>query len=634
MYFKFKKSEFKIYGLDNYRYKKRYFDNKYTLIFLGKFRTPIEEIENIILNFKNKNFDEKNLEQLFRKITGICTIIVLHENEIKIAASILHSCIRIFEDNENLIFTDNEFNNDKKLSDNNSYLKLFSHHSYFFHHGIYDDVKDFLFPGSLIKLNKNNKNNYEMSWYFDFEEFCSRDDHDNLADELAESYVSNFKYLDDNKKNFLSLSGGMDSALLLAAGLKHIDLNPVHIARGIYSDELATAQKVSKYFNKRLNVLYAYGKKNTVLNFKHNISDELESNFEFVKKNDSLFFPLHNGDIFLDSFLPEHSNLINGDGDPLLLTIDQHLPYPDRINDDFGYSAQKDKRHFYSIDFFKKNLEKKNFDDVFDIFSDFPTIDPYYYPIINSYVDQLSKLFDYRKRYLNDDKSINTISSSPIKNLNENQFNLFKDLRKKNAFLVLKKIMKSPYFDNKLKNRDPFVAQKLLKFFKFLGAAGKDIHQSSSLSKGNKLVEAIALNANIVIKQISTVIDDKLVNFSKWHSFKAFEKVTGKKFINFFHKPSLKDPNYVFRRLYSRIHSKLYSLPEHSDHYALINNKSLNDFIFRNKIEEKYQEFKSSHKYKDLLYEFPSKTDKLKLDDISSNFWKLNNIINIVARID
>ena len=42
----------------------------------------------------------------------------------------------------------------KKISNDNSFLKLFSHHSYFFHQGISNDVSDFLGPGSMITIKK------------------------------------------------------------------------------------------------------------------------------------------------------------------------------------------------------------------------------------------------------------------------------------------------------------------------------------------------------------------------------------------------------------------------------------------------------------------------------------------------
>ena len=38
------------------------------------------------------------------------------------------------------------------------------------------------------------------------------------------------------------------------------------------------------------------------------------------------------------------------------------------------------------------------------------------------------------------------------------------------------------------------------------------------------IVEFVAMNSSIALNQLSVVIDEKLVNFSKWHCFKVFEK--------------------------------------------------------------------------------------------------------------
>ena len=41
------------------------------------------------------------------------------------------------------------------------------------------------------------------------------------------------------------------------------------------------------------------------------------------------------------------------------------------------------------------------------------------------------------------------------------------------------------------------------------------------------IVEFVAMNSSIALNQLSVVIDEKLVNFSKWHCFKVFEKING-----------------------------------------------------------------------------------------------------------
>ena len=46
-----------------------------------------------------------------------------------------------------------------------------------------------------------------------------------------------------------------------------------------------------------------------------------------------------------------NDHIFTGTGDPLLLTINHFMVYSDRIKN-FGYSENKDKRFFYSLEFF------------------------------------------------------------------------------------------------------------------------------------------------------------------------------------------------------------------------------------------------------------------------------------------
>ena len=110
--------------------------------------------------------------------------------------------------------------------------------------------------------------------------------------------------------------------------------------------------------------------------------------------------------------------------------------------------------------------------------------------------------------------------------------------------------------------------------------------------------------------------------------------MNGVSYEKIYYRPSLKKINYVIKRLHSKLRSKLKNLPEHDDRYALLNNKSLELFLKNLKIEEKYNDFKSSHNHRKLMYEIPTKEEKLNLKNFESNFWKMNNIINIVSKLD
>lgn len=272
------------------RYTKKFFDNRYTLYFFGFFRTPISIIESNINSLATKNFTNKNLEKIFREINGICTIVIETNEKIKVCTSVYHSYLKIFKSKSGLVITDSEFNGSKKVSANNAYLKLLSHHSYFFHEGISDSVLDFIPQGSVVTFYKKNLNDYKFSWYLDFEKFCSRDDHGKIADELTEKYLSVFDYLETDKEYHFGLSGGLDSAVALSAAIsKKIKIKPFHVCRGMYDDELNVAEGVSKFLGTNLRKIYKYNKKITPLNNNDDITKNLEYNYNFIKK-DSIFF--------------------------------------------------------------------------------------------------------------------------------------------------------------------------------------------------------------------------------------------------------------------------------------------------------------------------------------------------------
>lgn len=617
------------YKFKNYKYKKNYFDNKYTLYFYGHFRTPINEINEIIIKFTNKKFDKKNIEKIFKKINGICTLVIQCEDEIKVCASIYHPHLKIFHSNKKIIVTEEEFYNVKKLSAENSFLKLFSHHSYFFHEGISSNVVDFISPGSYVAFNKNNLFDHKFSWYLDFEKFCSRDDHNKIALELAEHYSNVFENLDNKKKYFFGLSGGLDSAVAMSAALKKIDLQPFHIARGIYSDELGVAKGVSKFFNKKLNVIYNYDKKFTALDFSDNIKENLEFNYNFIKK-DSVFYPLFNS-TSKKNF--PNCHVFTGTGDPLLLTINHFMVYSDRIRKNFGYSDYKDQRYFYSIKFFQE-LKDKNLNDNFSFFKDFPNINSYYYPLLSSFVEQMSKQFNFREKYLAGNNKVDASKASPISDLNHEQRNLINELKKKRAIIIIKRVLKSDFFEKNLQYPNARTAQILLKFFHFLGQYGKENHQTCRLHDDRNLIEFTAMNSSIALSHLSVIIDDQLVNYCKWHLFKVFEHLNGIKYEDIYYRPSLKNLRFVFQRFHSKIRSKIKKLPEFNDNYALINNKSLEDFVKKNKIIEKFNDFKASHENKNLFYNYPDKSERMNINKLGSNFWKINNIINIVNKLE
>jgi hypothetical protein len=614
------------------RYIKKFFDNKYTLYFFGFFRTPISLIESNINCLTTKEFTNKNLEKIFKEINGICTIVIETNDKIQVCTSIYHAYLKIFKSKFGFVITDSEFNGTKKISSNSAYLKLLSHHSYFFHEGISDNVLDFIPQGGVVTFYKKNLNDYKFSWYLDFEKFCSRDDHDKIVDELTEKYLGVFDYLEKDKEYYFGLSGGLDSAVALSAAIKKkIKIKPFHVCRGMYDDELNVAEGVSKFLGSDLKKIYKYNKKITPLNDNDNITENLEYNYNFIKK-DSIFFFSHH---FISNKNFYNSHVFTGTGDPLLLTINHFMVYSDRIRKNFGYEDQKDKRYFYSLNFFKELENKINKSSYNTIFKNiFTSIDARYIPLFESFIDQLTKQFDFRSKYLGGNQKISSREASPIKNLNNEQCEIMKELKVNRATSIINKVIECSFFKDKLKKYDARSAQILLKFFHFLGQYGKENHQTSMMHDKTNIVEFVAMNTSIALSHLSVLIDERLVNYSKWHCFKVFEKINGKQYEEIYRRPSLMNPKFVLQRLHSKLRSKVTKIPENDDNFMFVNNKSLHEFIKKKGIIEKYNDYKSTHQFKDLLYEFPNRNDLLKLEDTTSNLWKINNIINLVNKIE
>ena len=97
--------------------------------------------------------------------------------------------------------------------------------------------------------------------------------------------------------------------------------------------------------------------------------------------------------------------------------------------------------------------------------------------------------------------------------MNYEQVGLFTNLRFSRAKSILKKILKSKFFEERLKNPDPIVAQALLKFFMFLGQYGKETHQTSRQHDSKGIVEFTAMNTGLALTELSTIIDENLSIF-------------------------------------------------------------------------------------------------------------------------
>ena len=465
MYLKINKNNFAV----NFSSKPRYsltLLNRYKIYFFGFFRTPFASIKENIENLNIKEFTNENVEKIFQKINGICTILIVDNQSIKVCLSIYHPFLKVFNSKDEYIVTDREFDESNKISNTKSFLKVFSHHGYFIHDGLSENVIDFVPPGGMIEFKKDEIKDYDFSWYLNFENFCSRDDHDKIVEDLTENYYGVFDGLDNKKKYYFGLSAGLDSAVALGAAVKKgLNITPFHKTRGMYSDELKATNGTSKFLGKDLTKIYKWGKKYTALGYSDDITDNLEFNYDYIKKDSTLFFSYD----FIEKKEFPDAHIFLGAGDPLLLTIHHFMVYSDRIRKNFGYDLNRDKRYFFSKDFFEnfknqKKLKLKN-EDVF--LKEFHNIDPRYIPLFQSFTDQLTKLYDYRSKFFGGDTSIKSKDASPIKDISYDQAKLLKDLKLKRSILLIKKILTSKFFSEKLRDFDARTSSNFTQIFSF-----------------------------------------------------------------------------------------------------------------------------------------------------------------------
>lgn len=278
----------KLVNIEGFRFKKYYF-NRYKAYFFGNFRTPLDVIEKIILS-DSKVFLDNKVFKLFKHIHGDMTLVISDDNEVKIFSSIYNSTLKIFKNENNFHITNNEFfEKKKKLSENLSFLKLFSHHSFFIPQGLSENCYDFMLPGSILTFRRNNIGHYDLSWYLKFEEFCSRDDHDQIVRDLSESFQDQFNFKHDKLKTKIALSGGLDSATVLAATKSYQDISAFTYAK-LFDPQLWTAKNVVKKLNKKLQIKYFYSGPYSDITFKTDIRDLLNFSYRYISKDSVPFF--------------------------------------------------------------------------------------------------------------------------------------------------------------------------------------------------------------------------------------------------------------------------------------------------------------------------------------------------------
>jgi hypothetical protein len=554
------------------------------------------------------------VKELFLQTPGDYTVII--EDQETVSFYVGYSCpqfyIQAWQDNGYLL-TQNEsavlqggFDSDKL------FLRYASRQGLFIPKGVANAVTDYLLPGmSLVYSRKTNE--YQQSWIIDISEFCTRNNHDQLAREIADSFadeLASFEYIEGDLK--LELSSGVDSALLLAAARESgIDLQPVNYRPSIRSGESLGAKRMADYFDLPLHMLYrGPGSADKLFSADTDVTDYLVK-MEPLLKSGSAMFILDNVSL-LSAYEFGFHNTLQGSSYPTALCIAHYTSYPKHKSFSkprFIPGINKEKRHSFSIYYTESRIGNEDYIDEWGIGERYPFIDPYYWEFLNPCFTGTSK-----------SNSLQHILTDLIDGSDEI---LMRSLRSR-GYSIIDKIILDTDTREALAKPSAQWASKLMKLIIFIHNNGWTISKTFNYRPAGIMSEFQAgLSSKILTKLLSVAIDEKLINYPKWHIFRAFEMLAGKSFFEISY--SQKNFTTAYSELLKKLRFKLAGAE--SERPTILRNKSVWRYITDNRIDSTHSSILEDHGLNAHLKTVSAISDPTYSK--TSRFWYLNNILNL-----
>ncbi len=515
-------------------------------------------------NFSIQDFDK--LKAFFLNNNLIDIIAIFEDNKLCLANAIDGQQFNIFEDNNSIYFSTDQFFLKKKLSFENLYLSLNTKYNYWLPNGI-NQIKT-LIPGviSLYDFNKG-LNLLKADLLFNFDEFGTNSNHNEIVNNLITKFDSAFTDLKKVSSDWeLLLSSGLDSALYMAFAQKHglkLNFNTFDID----VTEVESAFRFAKYYDIKMSKFIrggiTYGQEldldtdlSKYLNF---IKPVIENRFEVM----SIF------NLLIDFAF--HSNkpsnfILEGSEFPTALCI-QHLTYyPNFFSSGFGTfnpKINKEKR-LKILKNYKINYESfiLNIDEMKIYFKD---IDERYY-------NTLSKVFYGTRSNIN-------LSSFTINKRYLNNYDLIKEAVKKRGEEIINILNYYKILDKlgEFTERKNIALQKILSLINGTSRASTTHNQTNDTNLLGYFRPA--LNSSIISELLNTSFDEKLINYPKWHLFEIFKKTAGYDFFDLTYK------SIFFEELYKRTKQKM-KIKQKNPKKIFFMNKSFIYFIQKNYCEE------------------------------------------------
>lgn len=608
--------------LDNFDEIVEVTNENYKAFILGIFRENKLTITNKLNHVISQGASSEEIKNFFLSVSGEYCLVFKSSDSIRVALSF--SCPQYYLSrfsSEDLFLTQKESELKKsKFNKDNLFLRYMNSSAFFINEGIFSDSIDYVLPGMEFKYKHNF---YDMSWIIPIEKFSSRDDHESLAKELANTFseeMKTFKNLDQPIQ--LELSQGIDSALILSAAVSAgLNIKPTTFKLSHRLYESQGAEKLTQYFKLDLEKIFIgppedgarFSEETDLGDYLHKMEPLLKfGTGSSVLQNISLLSAYKYGPI----------NTIEGSVYPRPLCIKHYTSYPSRRflhKYQFQPKLNSEKRYLFSIKYAEDKINSAYVDN-WGIGKKFSTINPYYWEFFE---------MCFTGRSHDEENEI----GSEIGKIFPESLEIQRDLYKKRGFKIIEKILKSKYLKKSLEIPSPEIANKLLKLVIFINNVASGASRLQNYRSAKVLNQfRPGLSSSVLMKLLEVKIDEKIVNYPKWHIFRAFEILSGKNFFEI-NKPllgfnlsttSLKDGLVAISDI---IMSSNKSINDIS-----LNNRSLISYLKQKKIFEKHDSLLKEYSLQKLIpdHKFINKRNVRSI----SRFEFLKNVMNLSMLCD
>ena len=375
--------------------------------------------------------------------------------------------------------------------------------------------KNILVPGMFIKIGASL---IEEGWHFDINEVCENDDDNQTATAFASKTKASLEGIhgENNLPKIVQLSSGIDSALI-AAGVNAIKEKDSFImtnfSNDAYTDEIIPAEFLASSLSLKF------------VNFSKTMVHNTWTDYSLYKSYWDRFDPLrsysHMTQVSMNfTFAPipyiGYHTTISGCSMPTNLTIEHHCDYS-KFTPVGQESYLKKKKMFELIrgsytcsNEYEINCEDKEFE---------------------KYI--IESLGVYAFLVYQASRPENMLPISPS---NQKFFIPINEVLYSNIRFIITKLSSSDFF-NKLDihNYSKINAQKILKMINFFSSQMRVLTAFRSYSLASVMDPCEVLCTSSITKiALRQRINSLLVENSKWHIFRAFEILTGKKFSDYY----------------------------------------------------------------------------------------------------